>query len=358
MTKFRRLGQGGTIDRSKTLNFKFNGKRLSGFAGDTLASALLANNQITIGRSFKYHRPRGILSAGIEETNALFTTGAKMGELPNAIGPMVELTSGLSAKSQNAWPSPTFDVMAINSLASPIFGAGFYYKTFMGPFKKSWMFYEPFIRRAAGLGKTTTAGDDTKHFTRNAFCDVLIVGSGPAGLSAALTAARSGLRVVLAEQDFVLGGQITSSADLALIKWRDEAVLALKQAENCRILTRATVQGIYDANQVIISVGSTILESLRAQTIIFATGAVERPLVFSNNDRPGVMLASALRTYLNRYALAPAKRAVIATNNDAAYDTAFDLAAHDVAVTMVDERQNISAEVLTKASAAGIVIFP
>ncbi len=358
MTRFRRLSEGGIIDRSKTLNFKFNGKRLSGFAGDTLASALLANNQITIGRSFKYHRPRGILSAGIEEPNALFTTGAKMGELPNAIGPMMELTSGLSAKSQNAWPSPTFDVMAINSLASPIFGAGFYYKTFMGPFKKSWMFYEPFIRRAAGLGKTTTAGDDTKHFTRNAFCDVLIVGSGPAGLSAALTATRSGLRVVLAEQDFVLGGQINSSADAALLKWRDETVLVLQQAENCRVMTRATVQGIYDANQVIISVGSTILESLRTQTIIFATGAVERPLVFSNNDRPGVMLASALRTYLNRYALAPAKRAVIATNNDAAYDTAFDLAANDVAVTVIDERLNISADVLTKASAAGIVIFP
>jgi len=358
MNRFRRLEQGGMIDRSKPLKFKFNGKRLSGFAGDTLASALLANDKITIGRSFKYHRPRGILSAGIEEPNALFTTGRKTGEQPNAIGPMLELFDGLFAKSQNAWPSPMFDLMAVNNLASPIFGAGFYYKTFMGPFKKSWMFYEPFIRRAAGLGKTTTVGDEVKHYTRNAFCDVLIIGAGPAGLSAALTAIQSGLNVVLVEQDFELGGQILSSSDTKLGQWRAQTIATLQQAENLRILTRATVQGIYDANQVIISVGTTILESLRTQTIIFATGAIERPLVFSNNDRPGVMLASALRTYLNRYALVPAKRAVIATNNDAAYEAALDLSAQDVAVTVVDERQNISADVLARASAAGIVIFP
>ncbi len=358
MTRFRRLVDGGRVDRAKPLKFKLNGQRLSGFAGDTLASALLASNQITIGRSFKYHRPRGILGAGIEEPNALFTIGKKQSEQPNTVATTLELVDGLKAKSQNAWPSPKFDLMAVNGLASPIFGAGFYYKTFMGPFKKSWMFYEPFIRRAAGLGKTSAAADEAKHFTRHEFCDVLVIGSGPAGLAAALAAARSGLRIVLAEQDFELGGQILSSADAKLHAWRDDAIKELEAASNLRILARATVQGIYDGNHVMIAIGANHLELLRAQTIIYATGAIERPLVFENNDRPGVMLASALRTYVNRFAVAPQSRAVIATNNDSAYDAALDLAAAGVAVTIADQRQKISGEVLARAAAAGIVTFP
>ncbi|MEO6609074.1 MAG: sarcosine oxidase subunit alpha family protein [Aestuariivirga sp.] len=358
MSAFRRIGTGGRIDRGSTVNFKYNGKKLKGFAGDTLASALLANNQIIIGRSFKYHRPRGLISAGVEEPNGLFTIGRGKAEQPNAVSTITELLTGLEARSQNAWPSPRFDLMAVNQLFSPIFGAGFYYKTFVGPFKKSWMFYEPFIRRAAGLGKTTTAGDAQRHDMRNTFCDVLVVGSGPAGLSAALTAGRAGVSVVMAEQDFEFGGQTLSSSDAKLEAWRAETLVALKALPNVRLLKSATVAGIYDGNQVVIAIGAGSVESLRAKTIVFATGAVERPLVFTDNDRPGVMLVSALKTYLNRFAVAPAKRAVIITNNDSAYEAAIDLVAQGVGVTVADVRASISGVTMARAAAAGIVIFP
>ena len=201
MTSFRRLPGGGRIDRAKPVSARFDGKALFGFAGDTLASALLANDKVLVGRSFKYHRPRGIVAAGIEEPNALFTIGEGARTEPNVAATMVELADGLVANTQNAWPSPDFDLMAVNSLLSPLFQSGFYYKTFMGPSKGSWMFYEPFIRKAAGLGKATDLPDPDRYDMRFAFCDVLVVGSGPAGLAAALTAGRSGARVVLAEQD-------------------------------------------------------------------------------------------------------------------------------------------------------------
>ena len=358
MSAFRRIGTGGRIDRGSTINFKYDGRKLKGFAGDTLASALLANNKVIIGRSFKYHRPRGLISAGVEEPNGLFTIGRGKLEQPNAVSTLVELSPGLEARSQNAWPSPRFDVMAVNQLFSPIFGAGFYYKTFVGPFKKSWMFYEPFIRRAAGLGKTTTAGDAQRHDMRNTFCDLLVVGSGPAGLAAALTAARAGVSVVLAEQDFEFGGQILSSSDPKLEAWRALSLAALQSLPNVRLLKSATVAGIYDGNQVVLAIGAGTVESLRAKTIVFATGAVERPLVFTDNDRPGVMLASALKTYLNRFAVAPAKRAVIIANNDSAYDAAIDLVAQGVGVTVADVRVTISGATMARAAAAGIVIFP
>ena len=358
MTKFRRLPEGGRINRSKPLAFRFNGSKLKGYAGDTLAAALLANNKTVIGRSFKYHRPRGLVGAGIEEPNALFTTGKNGNEQPNSIGPALELQDGLQAKSQNAWPSPRFDVMGINKFAAPLFGAGFYYKTFMGPRQKSWMFYEPFVRRAAGLGKTGTQADDVRHDSRNVFTDVLIIGSGPAGLAAALALAGTSVSVTLAEQDFELGGSILASRDEKLLAWRERSVTALEKAPNIRLLRSATVQGLYDGNQAIVAIGSNMLESIRARTIIFATGAVERPLIFDNNDRPGVMLASALRSIANRFAVVPDKRVVIATNNDSAYETAFDLASLGVATMMADERQQISGDLLSKAASLGVVVFP
>jgi heterotetrameric sarcosine oxidase alpha subunit len=361
MTAFRRIEKSAHIDRTKPISFSFDGKTVSGFVGDTLASALLASGRTLLGRSFKYHRPRGVMAAGLEEPNALFTTGKNGRTEPNAIGPATELVNGLTARSQNAWPSLSFDVMAINQLAAPLFTAGFYYKTFMGPLKKSWMMYEPIIRKAAGLGAAVPDVDTARYEQRYTFCDVLVVGSGPAGLASAVTATRSGLRVVLAEQDFELGGSLLSSSNETLENWRLAQIAELK---NCRVLNRATVQGLYDDNLAVISVkpenhpAHMILEQCRFKTIIMATGAIERPLVFENNDRPGVMLASAVRTYLNRYAVAPKKRAVIATNNDSAYTTAFELAEADVAVTVAEMRATISGDLLAKAAQLGIAIFP
>jgi methylglutamate dehydrogenase subunit C len=358
MTSFRRVPTGGRIDRSKPIAFNYNGKSATGFAGDSIASALLANNHSIIGRSFKYHRPRGFLSAGLEEPNGLFTLGEGAETVPNTIGTTTMLTSGMKVKSQNAWPSPTFDVMAINSLAAPLFTAGFYYKTFMGPTKKSWMFFEPFIRRAAGLGKATPDKGRDRFDTTNTFCDVLVIGSGPAGLAAALTAGRAGARVVLAEHDHDVGGSLLSSDLQAHESWRISVRDELQSLKNVRVLINATVQGLYDHNQAVISVGLNKLEVLQAKTIVHATGAFERPLVFQNNDRPGVMLAGALRTYLNRFALAPKRRAVIVTNNDSAYTTAFDLAEADVAVTIAECRAQPSGEVLARAAQLGIAVFP
>ena len=364
MTAFKRINKPSYIDRTKPISFQFDGKSISGFAGDTLASALLASGRTLLGRSFKYHRPRGIIGAGIEEPNALFTTGAGGRTEPNTISTTAELKSDITAKSQNAWPSLKFDVMAVNQLLSPIFGAGFYYKTFMGPLKKSWMMYEPIIRKAAGLGAAVADVDTARYEMRHMFCDVLVIGSGPAGLAAAVTAARSGSRVVLVEQDFEFGGSILSSGSEELERWRKAQIAELETATEVRLLKRTTAQGIYDGNLVVLSHSPEnhpalmIIEQLRASNIIYATGAIERPLVFANNDRPGVMLASALRTYLNRFSVAPQKRAVIVTNNDSAYATAFDLAENDVAVTVAEHRSTLSGDLLARAAQLGIAIFP
>lgn len=371
MTSFRRLAEGGRIDRRRPVSARFDGKHLGGFAGDTLASALLANDKVLIGRSFKYHRPRGVVAAGIEEPNALLTLGEGASTEPNVAATMVDLVDGLVAKTQNAWPSPGFDLMAVNSLLSPLFQSGFYYKTFMGPTKGSWMFYEPFIRKAAGLGAATGLPDPDRYDMRYAFCDVLVIGSGPAGLAAALTAGRSGARVVLAEQDSDFGGSLLSGNDAGHEAWRAACVDELKSLPHVEGLTRTTAQGLYDGNLAVLAENRShlrpdakkgqprmVLTQLRAKAIVMATGAIERPLIFSNNDRPGVMLASALRTYANRYAVAPGKRAVIAANNDTAYDAAIDLAAAGVAVTVADHRTAVPADILARAGARGIAIFP
>jgi len=348
----RRLPQGGRIDRKRPIAVTLDGQRLEGFAGDTLASALMAAGVTLVGRSFKLHRPRGLLSAGVEEPNGLFTLGEGDRREPNIPATMTDLMHGLVARRQNAWPSVELDLMAVNSLAAPLLTAGFYYKTFMGPRRGSWMFYEPFIRRAAGLGAGTYESDPDRYETRHEFADVLVVGSGPAGLAAALAVGRSGARVVLVEQDSLAGGSLLSEPlDGPFEAWRAGRLGELGAFPNVSIRLRTTALGLYDGNTVALlerrghlrpdpakGEARQIVVTLRARAIVLATGAAERPLVFTNNDRPGVMLASAVRTYLHRFALAPIHRVVIATNNDSAYRTAVDLAAAGVAVTLADLR--------------------
>lgn len=363
-----RLPAGGHIDRSRPLGFSLDGKPMSGFHGDTLSSALLANGVSVVGRSFKYHRPRGFLSAGVEEPNGLFTLGEGGRTEPNVAGTVTELIEGLTVRCQNGWPSVRFDLMSINSLAAPLLSAGFYYKTFMGPTRGAWKFYEPFIRRAAGLGRGVHNRDPDRYETRRAFTDVLIIGSGPAGLSAALTAGRAGARVLVVEQDSLLGGSLLRESLIGPAEsWRRQIELELGLLPNVEIRARTTALGIYDGNTVALverrenlkpdpakGEARQVIIILHARSIVFATGATERPLIFPNNDRPGVMLGSAVRSYLNRFAVACGKRAVVITNNDTAYATAFDLAQQGIAVTIADQRHAIGGALAAKVKALAI----
>jgi len=339
-TSRNRLAEGGRIDRAKTLAFTFNGRRYTGFEGDTLASALLANGVKILARSFKYHRPRGLYSAGVEEPNAVIQleTGART--RPNLQATEIELYDGLYAKSVNCWPSVDFDIGAINSLAARLLPAGFYYKTFMWP-KSFWMSYEKIIRNAAGLGTAPTEPDPDTYDKMHEHTDVLIVGGGPGGLAAALAAGRSGARVILVEQEHELGGRLLSESETIngqpAMDWINSATEELANMEDVRVLTRTTAFGYYDQNYLglcerrhinvakPVSGSSERLWRIRAKQVVLATGAIERPLVFADNDRPGVMLAGALRAYASRYGIAAGKNAVIFTNNDDAYRSALAL---------------------------------
>ena len=363
-----RLSTGGRIDRSRPLGFSLEGRALSGYAGDTLASALLANGITLAGRSFKYHRPRGFLAAGVEEPNALMTLGSGGRTTPNVAATVIELHEGLQAQRQNGSPSVDFDLMAVNSLLAPLLGAGFYYKTFMGPRRGSWMFYEPFIRRAAGLGRALHERDPDRYATRYEFADVLVVGAGCAGLSAALAAGSAGARVLLVEQDHLPGGQLLAErTGTASDAWLRATEAALAQLPNVRILPRTTALGLYDGSMAALLTrhgpqpadaahgeARETLTTLCAKSIVLATGAIERPLVFGDNDRPGVMLASAAQTYINRYAVALGRRVVVATNNDGAWASAAELKQSGAAVTLVDQRVSVDEALLQGARAAGI----
>jgi sarcosine oxidase subunit alpha len=368
MTSELRLSRGGRIDRTRPLSFVLDHRRLEGYVGDTLASALLANGVQLVGRSFKYHRPRGFLAAGVEEPNGLLTIGEGARRTPNVPATTTELYDGLFCRRQNGWPSVDFDIMALTSWLSPLFGAGFYYKTFMGPRRGSWMMYEPFIRRAAGLGEATHLADPDRYETRHAHADVLVVGAGPAGLAAARAAGRTGCRVTLVEQDFELGGSLLSApvggADAGLLA---SLVADLATLPNVEVLTRTTALGVYDDSTVVLverhdharpdpSKGQAreVVVTLHAGAIVHATGAIERSMLFGDNDRPGVLLASAIRTYLNRYAVQLGRDAVIATNNDSAWATALDLAAAGVRVTMLDERAAAGAGLADRARRIGV----
>lgn len=370
--QLNRLENGGRIDRGQPLNFRFNGKQLQGYAGDTLASALLANGVSVVGRSFKLHRPRGIVGCGAEEPNAIMQIGEGARTLPNLRATQVELYEGLVASSVKGWPSVNFDISVVNNYFGRVFSAGFYYKTFMRP-KKLWHLYEKLIRKSAGLGKAPTVADPDTYTHLNAHCDVLIAGAGPAGLMAALAAAKSGARVILADEQFEFGGSLLSSDALLdgqpASDWVADVTQTLKDMDNVTLLPRSSVFGYYDHNFLAIAENLTdhLAESertgprqrlwrVRARQVVLAQGAFERPLVFCNNDRPGVMMASAVSTYLKRYAVSPGQRVVIFTNNDTAYQTASDLVQCGVEVAaVVDSRANAAAS--ERAVAAGIPVL-
>jgi len=334
----QRLTVGGLIDRTQTLPFTFDGRTYHGHPGDTLASALLANGVRLVGRSFKYHRPRGILTAGPEEPNALVELRDGARREPNTKATEIELYNGLVSRSQNRWPSLAFDLRAIHGWAGPLIAAGFYYKTFMWP-KKFWeSVYEPLIRRAAGLGRAAHAPDPDHYEALHSHCDVLVVGAGAAGLAAALAAAQSGARVIVCEQDFVPGGGLLSAINPVWQGWRDETLAALHTFPEVELLTRTNVFGYYDHNLLgaLERVNDHVHESqltdvrqryrtIRARQVVLATGASERLIACPGNDKPGVMLAGAAQTYVRRFGVAPGQRAVVFTNNDSAYDTAHAL---------------------------------
>ncbi len=364
MTQPFRTSSGGVVDRDSVYRFTFDGRDFAGMRGDTLASALLANGVRLVGRSFKYHRPRGIFSIGADEPNGLLQLGQGPYTEPNTRATQTELYDDLIASSQNHWPALRFDLLAINDWLSPLLAAGFYYKTFMWP-AAFWPGYERLIRRAAGLGRAPTAPDPDQYEQRFANCDVLIVGAGPAGLTAAEAAAHAGADIILVDDHARAGGWLCREraqvGGMGGMDWALNNYTALSKRDNVRVLLRTTAFGYYDHNLVAlverlsdhlspvqrasIRQPRQRLWRVRARQVILATGAQEQPLIFGNNDLPGIMLAGAARGYVNEYGVRPGRVAVVITNNDSAYRSALDLHNAGVSVVaVVDPRSEVDPE--------------
>ncbi len=368
-----RLPAGGRIDRDQPIEFHWDNRKLKGFKGDTLASALMANGESILGRSFKYHRPRGIMSAGVEESGAIVTVGRGNRRDPNVKATTQEIFNGLQAKGQNAWPNVRTDLGSVNGLFSRFFSAGFYYKTFMGipPMEWGkgtgiWMQYEKLIRKAAGMGVASREPDPDIYDHGHMFCDVLVVGSGPAGLAAAVAAAEGGLDVVLVEQDFEIGGDYLNQSSTEAERKRSSQISALKKL-GARVMTRTTAFGLYDygvaglLERVTDHVAVPAVEiprqrflTLRTKHTILATGALERSVAFGNNDLPGIMTAAAANSYVNRFAVQAGQRIIVATNNDSAYSPALNLARTGADVTVLDSRTSLPDNILGLLDTKGV----
>lgn len=377
MNQQNRLASGGRVDRSKPVSFTFNGKIYQGFEGDTLASALLANGVDIVGRSFKYSRPRGIVSCGADEPNAILQLGAtEATQVPNVRATQQELFDGLVAATTNGWPSVENDLMGmVGKVAGHMMPPGFYYKTFMYP-QTLWHTYESMIRKAAGLGRSPLENDPDRYDSINQHCDILIVGAGPAGLAAAVTAARGGARVILADEQNEFGGSLLNTRQLlngqAASNWINAVVEELQGYPDVMLLPRSTVNGYHDHNFLTIHQRCTDHEvdraptnqvrqrmhRVRAKWVILATGAHERPLVYANNDVPGCMVASAVSAYINRYAVVPGKELVLMTTNDYGYQAALDwVDAGRKVVAIVDTRKQSSGDLVQQARERGLRII-
>ncbi len=377
MTQSYRLSAGGRIDRARTLTFSFDGKVYTGHPGDTLASALLANGVHLVGRSFKYHRPRGILTAGAEEPNALVGVGRDDAHFtPNLRATQVELYDGLISESQNRSPSLERDYGAINDVFWRFFPAGFYYKTFMWP-KKAWTkFFEPRIRKMAGLGRSPKTSDAASYAQRFAHCDVLVIGAGPAGLAAALAAAKTGARMILCDEQSELGGSLLAEPDAMIdgqpaAAWLKTALTQLATYPQVKLLSRTIAFGYAPHNMIGLAQALTDHEGepndaqprgrlwqVRAKRVVIAAGAIERPLVFPDNDRPGIMLAEAARIYLERYGVLPGRRALVFTAHDGAYRTALALHRAGCAIAgIVDLRSSAGGPWVAAAQKAGLPVY-
>ncbi len=381
MAQVNRTQAGGRINRGKPLSFTYNGKQFTGYEGDTLASALLANGVDIIGRSFKYSRPRGIVAAGAEEPNAVMQVGAtEATQVPNVRATQQALFNGLTCTAVAGWPNVDFDLMSyVGKIGGKMMPPGFYYKTFMGP-AGMWPIYEKYIRKAAGLGKTPKEKDVDIYDAMNRHADVVVVGSGPAGLAAARAAASSGARVILADEQEEFGGSLLHSSETIngkpAAEWVTEVIAELAGNKNVVLLPRATVNGLHDHNFLTIHERLTDhlgdraptvdgvqmarhrMHKVRAHCVILATGAQERPIVFANNDVPGVMGASAVATYINRYGVVPGKTLVVGTANDDGYDAAiaWKKAGRDVAA-IVDSRPGADGDRVEEARQLGIKII-
>ncbi len=373
MSQKFRLDNVGMINRDKKISFKFNGKKYYGFEGDTIASALIANGVHLVGRSFKYHRPRGFFGAGVDEPYAILQLDRNNQRDPNIRATEQEIFEGLEVKSVNCWPSVNFDIGAINNFLKMFFPAGFYYKTFMWPPSFWYKIYEPFIRMAAGFGEASIKHDKERYEHKYEYCDLLITGSGPSGLASAYSAAKNGARVILAEDKPRFGGSLLTSdvniGNQTGVEWAEKIIAELKTMPNVTVKNRSQVFGYYDHNMLVMSerisdhlpktqkyLPKQRLWYIRANEVLISSGSIERPLVFGNNDTPGVMLSSAAKEYMKVYGVLVGKKPLIFTNNDSGYETAIEFKKNGVNPIILDTRSKPSSDIITEAKDLNIEI--